>query len=439
MENKTQKNQPIVYVGMSADIIHPGHINLLNEATKYGRVIVGLLTDEAIASYKRVPILTYSQRFSIVSNLVGVSEVISQESLDYTRNLNLLKPNFVVHGDDWKSGIQSKTRAAVIKALEGWGGNLIEVPYFEGISSTQLINKLKRNGITPDFRVNSLQRLLRSKPYLRFADVHSGISALIIEHTSVEKNGLNLSFDGMWSSSLVDSTSRGKPDNESVDISTRINGLQQVLEVTTKPIIFDGDTGGRAEHFMHNVRTLERNGISAVIIEDKIGLKRNSLYGNEVIQNLDDPINFSEKIKAGLEAKANENFMIIARIESLIVDAGMNDALNRAQIYLDAGADGIMIHSRNTKPDEIFEFAAEYKKWNTNKPLVLVPTTFNSVIEEDLAEKGARIIIHANHLLRASYPAMVKVAEKILQNGRTLEADSDLMSIKEILNLVPGG
>jgi phosphoenolpyruvate phosphomutase len=269
--------------------------------------------------------------------------------------------------------------------------------------------------------------------------VHSGISALIIEHTSVEKNGSNLSFDGMWSSSLVDSTSRGKPDNESVDISTRINGLQQVLEVTTKPIIFDGDTGGRPEHFVHNVRTLERNGISAVIIEDKIGLKRNSLYGNEVIQNLDDPINFSEKIKAGLEAKTNDNFMIIARIESLIVDAGMSDALNRAQIYLDAGADGIMIHSRNTKPDEIFEFATEYKKWNTNKPLVLVPTTFNSVIEEDLAEKGARIIIHANHLLRASYPAMVKVAEKILQNGRTLEADSDLMSIKEILNLVPGG
>ena len=302
-----------------------------------------------------------------------------------------------------------------------------------------MINKLTRNGITPDFRVNSLQRLLSSKPYLRFADVHSGISSLIIEHTSVEKNGLNLSFDGMWSSSLVDSTSRGKPDNESVDISTRINGLQQVLEVTTKPIIFDGDTGGRPEHFVHNVRTLVRNGISAVIIEDKIGLKRNSLYGNEVIQNLDDPINFSEKIKAGLEAKTNDNFMIIARIESLIVDAGMSDALNRAQIYLDAGADGIMIHSRNTKPDEIFEFAAEYKKWNTNKPLVLVPTTFNSVIEEDLAEKGARIIIHANHLLRASYPAMVKVAEKILQNGRTLEADSDLMSIKEILNLVPGG
>jgi len=437
--NKSEINNKIVYVGMSADIIHPGHINLLNEAAKYGRVIVGLLTDEAIATYKRVPIMTYSQRFAVVSNLVGVSEVIPQESLDYTVNLRLTKPSFVVHGDDWKNGIQSKTRTDVIKVLEEWGGNLIEVPYFEGISSTQIIDQLNRNGITPDFRVNSLKRLLSTKPYLRFADVHSGISGLIIEHTSVEKNGLTSSFDGMWSSSLVDSTSRGKPDNESVDLSTRINGLQQVLEVTTKPIIFDGDTGGRAEHFVHNVRTLERNGISAVIIEDKIGLKRNSLYGNEVIQNLDDPMSFAEKIKAGLEAKANENFMIIARIESLIVDAGINDALHRAQIYLEAGADGIMIHSRNKKPDEIFEFATEYKKWNTNKPLVLVPTTFNSVTEEALAEKGARIIIHANHLLRASYPAMVNVAEKILKNGRTLEADADLMSIKEILNLVPGG
>ena len=437
--NNNVVGAPIVYVGMSADLVHPGHINILKEASKYGEVIIGLLTDEAIASYKRIPILTYEQRFSIVSNLVGVKKVVPQDTLDYKPNLKRIKPNFVIHGDDWKLGVQSKTREGVLEILKEWGGELIEIPYFEGVSSTQLINKLMKNGVSPDFRVNSLKRLLQSKPYLRIADVHSGISGLILEHTTVEKNGNSTSFDGMWSSSLVDSTARGKPDNESVDLSTRIIGLQEVLEVTTKPIIFDGDTGGQIEHFAYNVKTLERNGISAVIIEDKIGLKRNSLYGNEVVQNLDDPIRFSDKIKAGIEVKNNENFMVIARIESLIVEAGMADALKRAQIYLEAGADGIMIHSRKKNADEIFEFMHEYSKWKTNKPLVLVPTTFNSVTEDELAENGANIIIHANHLLRASYPAMVRVTHSILKHGRTLEADSELMSIKEILNLVPGG
>ena len=281
--------------------------------------------------------------------------------------------------------------------------------------------------------------MLEVKPYLRFIDVHSGISGLIIENTRIVRKNQLVEFDGMWSSSLVDSTSRGKPDNESVDLSTRIQSLQPILEVTSKPIIFDGDTGGKIEHFGSNVRNLERNGISAVIIEDKVGLKRNSLFGNEVVQNLDDPDAFSEKIREGIDSRVSKNFMIIARIESLIVDAGLPDALLRAKKYIEAGADGIMIHSRKKDPTEIYDFANEFEKWNTQKPLVLVPTTFNSVTEEELASRGARIIIHANHLLRASYPAMLRVASNILENGRTSDVEPDLMTIKEILNFIPGG
>ena len=424
---------------MSADLIHHGHVNLLNEASKYGDITIGLLSDEAIASYKRIPIMNYAQRFEVISNFKNVNKIIRQESLDYEPNLRKLKPDFVVHGDDWKSGVQSETRSRVINTLKEWGGRLIEIPYTEGISSSSLIQDFKKNGVSSEFRLNSLKRMLEVKPFLRFIDVHSGISGLIIENTKIIRKNQLVEFDGMWSSSLVDSTSRGKPDNESVDLSTRIQSLQPILEVTSKPIIFDGDTGGKIEHFGSNVRNLERNGISAVIIEDKVGLKRNSLFGNEVVQNLDDPDAFSEKIREGIDSRVSKNFMIIARIESLIVDAGLPDALLRAKKYIEAGADGIMIHSRKKDPTEIYDFANEFEKWNTQKPLVLVPTTFNSVTEEELAARGARIIIHANHLLRASYPSMLRVASNILENGRTSDVEPDLMTIKEILNFIPGG
>ena len=428
----------VVYVGMSADILHKGHLLLLQRAAELGRVVVGLLTDEAISSYKQPPLLTFSERFDAVISLANVGEVIPQDSLDYTENLRKVRPDFFVHEDDWIDGAEGKTREAVIKVLSEWGGLLKEVPHAKGISSTELRERLLSHS-NPSFdRVSSLRSLLNAKDYLRFIDVHSGLSGVIIENASSTRNGETVSFDGMWSSSLVDSTVRAMPDNESVDVSARLNSLQPVLDVTTKPIIFDGDTGGKIEHFVPNLRALERNGISAVIIEDKVGLKRNSLFGNEVPQTLDDPHAFGEKIKAGVNARRNQDFMIIARIESLIVDMGLDDALTRAEIYLNAGADGIMIHSRKKEPQEVFEFAREFNKWETGKPLVLVPTSFNNVREEELHEHGARILIHANHLLRASYPAMLRTAKSILENGRTAEITPELMPISEILNFVPG-
>jgi len=432
------QSDAVVYVGMSADILHKGHLLLLQRAAELGRVVVGLLTDEAISSYKQPPLLTFAERLDAVISLANVGEVIPQHSLDYTENLRKVRPDFVVHGDDWIDGVQKETRTAVIKVLSEWGGVLKELPYTKGISSTELRERLLSRSIPSYDRVSSLRSLLNAKDYLRFIDVHSGLSGVIIENTSSTRGGKTVSFDGMWSSSLVDSTVRAMPDNESVDVSARLNGLQPVLDVTTKPIIFDGDTGGKIEHFVPNLRALERNGVSAIIIEDKVGLKRNSLFGNEVPQTLDDPHSFGEKITAGVQSRRNQDFMVIARIESLIVDMGLDDALRRAEIYLDAGADGIMIHSRKADPQEVFEFAREFNKWETGKPLVLVPTAFNNVREEELHEHGARILIHANHLLRASYPAMLRAAESILENGRTAEITPELMPISEILNFVPG-
>ncbi len=431
-------NRPIVYVAMSGDLLHPGHVNILKVASEKGKVIVGLLTDEAIASYKRVPIMKWNDRKIVIENLIYVDEVVSQETLDYTNNLLKIKPEYVVHGDDWKTGVQKNIREKVIKTLEDWDGKLIEVPYTEGISSSEIKSKIKRNGITSEERRASLKQNLELKNYLTFADIHNPLSALVVENTKSTDNDIFNEFDGMWASSLTDSTSRGKPDIEAVDFSSRFISLNEILEVTTKPIIFDGDTGGLPEHFSFTVKNLERAGVSAVVIEDKTGLKRNSLHGTDVEQNQEDMDSFANKISIGKDSTSTDDFMIIARIESLILEKGLKDALNRANAYIDSNADGILIHSRSESPKEIFQFCKEYKKFKNKKPLVVVPTSYNQVYEKDLVDEGVSIIIYANHLLRAAYPSMVKTAQTILNNNRSLEADNDLISIKEILNLIPG-
>jgi phosphoenolpyruvate phosphomutase / 2-hydroxyethylphosphonate cytidylyltransferase len=428
-----------VYIGMSADLIHPGHLNIIKEASKYGEVVVGLLNDQAIASYKRLPFMSFEHRREVVKNLKNVHSVIEQDTLDYSINLEKIKPDFVVHGDDWKEGIQRETREKVINTLEKWGGKLIEVPYTEGISSTSLQKAIKEVGTTPDIRRGRLRRLLQVKKSLRFLDIHNALSGLIIENTNIKLDDGSLKeFDGMWGSSLTDSTAKGKPDTEAVDVSARMSTLNEIIEVTTKPIIYDGDTGGQQEHFAFTVRTLERLGVSAVIIEDKTGLKKNSLFGTDVPQTQDEIPSFCEKIKTGKRAQATEDFMIIARIESLILEKGLDDAIERAKAYLNAGADGIMIHSRQKSPEEIFNFCERYSKIKNKKALVVVPSSYNSVTELELEERGANIIIYANHLLRSAYPAMLGTAKSILLHNRSLECDSNLLSIKDILELIPG-
>lgn len=431
-------NKNVVYVGMSADIIHTGHLNILKSASELGDVTVGLLTDGAIASYKRLPFMTYEERRSVVSSLKYVHRVVPQETLDYVPNLKQLKPNYVVHGDDWKEGVQKNTRQRVIDALKEWNGELVEIPYTKGISSTKLNFALKSRGILPERRLGLLRRLLFAKPIVRVMEVHDGLTGSIIENLTSSRNGKPIVFDAMWGSSLTDSTSRAKPDIEAVDITSRLRTLEDVIEVTTKPIVFDGDTGGIPEHFVFTVKNLERLGVSAIIIEDKKGLKKNSLFGTDVPQTQDTIENFCLKIRAGKEAQVSDDFMIIARIESLILEKGLDDALGRARAYLGAGADGIMIHSRKKDPSEIFDFCDHYNQIPDRKPLVVVPTSYSQVYEDELQSHGVNMVIYANHLLRASYPAMVKTAKSILENGRAKEADEEIMSIKEILNLIPG-
>ena len=428
----------VVYVGMSADLVHPGHLNIIKEARKLGEVTVGLLTDKAISSYKRLPVMDFENRKEVISNIKGVTNVIPQETLDYEQNLRSLKPDYVVHGDDWKSGVQKQTREKVISVLAEWGGELIDVEYTEGISSSKLKKVISEIGTTPDIRRSRLRRLIESKDIVRILESHSGLSGLICETTTVEKDGKIKEFDGMWSSSLTDSTLRGKPDIEAVDVTSRLHSLNDILECTTKPIIYDGDTGGKPEHLVFTVRTLERLGVSAIIIEDKIGLKKNSLFGTDVKQYQDSIENFSQKIIMARSARVTDDFMVIARIESLILKNGMDDAIKRAEAFLEAGADGIMIHSREKSENEIIEFCKLYSEIPNRKPLVVVPSSYNHITEEELIKVGVNVVIYANHMLRSSYPSMQNTAISILENSRSKEADDQMMSIKEILNLIPG-
>jgi phosphoenolpyruvate phosphomutase len=427
-----------VYVGMSMDIIHHGHINILEHAREYGNVVVGLLTDSAIADHKRLPYLTYDQRKKVVQNIQGVYEVVPQEEWDYSSNIRKYRPDYMVHGDDWVHGPESGVRSRVLAALAEYGGELIEIPYTNGVSSTGIANQQTQVGTTAEIRRQTLRRLLSAKKICRFIEAHSPLSALISENAKEKVDNKILSFDGFWSSSLTDSTEMGKPDIEALDISDRLSNIDDIFEVTSKPLIMDADTGGKAEHFEFYVRSMERLGISAVIIEDKTGLKKNSLLGNDVKQTQEDIAIFSEKIRMGKKALVDSDFMIIARVESLILEKGMDDAIQRARSYVKAGADGVMIHSRQKKPDEVFEFSDIFKKEFPDIPLVCVPTSYNQVTEDELSDHGFNMVIYANQMLRASYPAMSRVAHSILKNSRSLEVDNELISISEILKLIPG-
>ncbi len=425
-----------VYVALSADILHKGHINVLKLAKKYGAVIVGLLTDKAIASYKNIPYLNYEKRKVVVENIKYVDKVISQKTLDYVENLKLVKPDYVVHGDDWKKGVQKDTRKRVIKTLQKWSGKLIEPKYTENISSTSIKKEMNNLIINPENRVSRLKRLMLSKDIVRILESHNSLTGLIIEKTKFLKNKRNIEFDGMWSSSLTDSATKGLPDNSSLSFSARISSLHDMLDVTSKPLVFDADNGGQIEHLSFLVRSLERAGVSAIIMEDKVGLKRNSLFKNQANTKQDKPLSFAEKIRKVCKSRQSQNFMVIARIESFILGKGLKDALKRAEIYSKAGADAILIHSKEKTPSEIFSFAKEFKKSKNYIPLVSVPSTYSKVYEKDLIKNGFKLVIYANQLLRSAYPAMQNTARTILKNRRAFEADKKIIPIKEIINLI---
>ncbi|CDI49833.1 phosphoenolpyruvate mutase [Clostridium tetani] len=433
MNNKVTKS---VYACFSTGVIHEGHMKIINEAKKYGDVIVGVLSDEACVKFDRFPTTQIEDRVEMFERLLEVNKVVIQKTTSYRDVLNELKPDYVIHGDNWKSGPQSVIRQEVIEMLKGWNGQLIEIPYTRNTNVKKVDDITREKLAMPEYRRKRLRQLLKLRPIVKAIEVHNGITGLIAEKTVVERNGELDQFDAMWISSLCDSTAKGKPDIELVDMSSRLDTVNDVMEVTTKPIILDGDTGGLVEHFVYNVRTLERMGVSAVIIEDKTGLKKNSLFGTEVQQNQDTVENFCHKISEAKEALRTDEFMIIARIESLILEQGMEDALNRAYAYVNAGADGIMIHSRKKDPTEIFEFCDKFRKTDKDTPIVVVPTSFNTVTEEEFITHGVNIVIYANQLTRSAFPAMQQTATKILECHRAKEVDDNLMSIKDIITLI---
>ncbi len=425
-----------VYVPLAVDFLHEGHINILKTAKKYGDVIVGLLSDEAIANYKTIPILKYKSRELLVKNLKYVSKVVPQKSEDYTFNLNKIRPDFLVHGDDWKYDNRKKIRNKVIKTLKKWSGKLIEPKYTKNISSSKIKSKIFEIATLPQNRVSRLKRLMSSKKIVRILESHNSLTGLIIENLKVQKNNNFIEFDGMWSSSLTDSATKGKPDNSSLDFSARISSLNDMMDVTTKPLVFDADNGGQLEHLPFLIRSLERSGVSAIIMEDKIGLKKNSLFKNQSGTKQDKPQIFAKKIKKICSSRQSNDFLVIARIESFIVGKGLKDSLNRAAIYSKAGADAILIHSKEKTPREIFSFAKEFKKSKYFIPLVSVPSTYSKVYEKDLIRNGFKLVIYANQLLRAAYPAMQNAARTILEKSRAFEIDKKIIPIKEIINLI---
>ena len=426
-----------VYMCISTDIIQTGHINVIQKAAELGEVTVGVLCDECVSLYVRYPIIPLEERIKIIGNIKGVSNVIVQNDIYYDENLKILKPDYVIHGDNWNKGYLKKVKERVEKLLPEWGGTVVEVPYYKNSTMDIFNSSMKDLRGIAEVRRQRLRKQLIEGRLVRAMVSYDGLSALIVEKTYVMKEDGKHQFDAFWLSSLCDSTSMGKPDIELVDLTSRVKIIEEIMEITTKPIIFDGDTGGKVEHFSYNIRTLERVGVSAVIIEDKVGLKRNSLLGNEVEQHQDSIENFCEKIRVGKAAVTSKNFMLIARIESLILERGMEDALERAEKYVEAGADGIMIHSRRKEPDEIFEFCDKFRKNDSITPLVVVPTTFHSVYEDEFKQHGVNMVIYANHLLRAAFPAMKKTALSILENERCQEASENCMPIKDILSLIP--
>ena len=431
IENRT------VYMCFSTDILHSGHIAIIKKAARLGKLIIGVLQDEAIMTYKRFPLLPFEERKSMIENINGVWKVVEQKQLSYKENIAAYKPDYVVHGDDWQAGTQKTIREEVVSCLSEYGGVLVEYPYAKDEKYKELEMRAQQTMSSPDMRRGRLRKMLAVKGLVTAIEAHSGLTGLIAEKTVVEDSGGIKQFDAMWLSSLCDSTAKGKPDIELVDMTSRFRTIDDIMEVTTKPIIFDGDTGGLTEHFVYTVRTLERMGVSMVIIEDKTGLKKNSLFGTEVKQTQANIPDFCEKIQAGKRAQKTRDFMICARIESLILEQGMEDALTRAFAFRDAGADAIMIHSRRKEPDEIFEFIEEFRKKDKNTPIVLVPTSFNSVTEEEFKKRGANVIIYANQLTRMGFPAMQKAAKMILQHHRAKECDDECMPFKEIIRLIP--
>ena len=426
---------PRGYVDMVGDLFHIGHLRQIQQAQQLGyEVVVGVHSDEDVASYKRLPIMTMSERVTIVSEMPNVLKVIPSAPLRITQEfIEEHKIDMVFHGHEAEEDYLYDHMYGIPKSI----GKFTRTARTPEISTTALIERVvSRESSAAWSRVSTLRDLLNTRGKhraLRIMEAHNGLSGLVVEHASAGGK----SFDGMWSSSLTASVSKGKPDIEVVDTTARLQLVRDTMEVTGKPMVYDGDTGGAPEILAFTVRSLEDLGVSACIIEDKTGLKQNSLFGTDAVQVLENIDMFCAKIKAAAAARSNRKFMVIARIEALIAGLGEKEALKRAKAYIVAGADAIMIHSKESTFDEVRSFLRAYAKFSIKVPVVAVPTSYFHVTEKELFDEGVSICIYANHMLRASYPSMTTVAESILHHGTAAACHPSLMSVKKIITLLP--
>ena len=427
---KSLKKRNFCYIALSDDILTKSNIEIIKKSSKYGFVIIGLMSDNAINEYKSAPLLNFNQRKLIAENLKNVHKVVEQKTRDYTDNLIKYKPKYVIHKKNhWSKGHQKKIRDKIISTISKWSGKLLEFKTKEEFN-TDIIQT------NPDLRRNKLVRLINSKKIVRLLESHSSLSALIIEKLKVDVKNISEEFDGLWCSSLADSAVRAKPDNQSVDLTTRVNSLNDILETSTKPIMFDADNGGSLEQLPYVVKNLERLGVSAMVMEDKVGSKKNSLFDDQSGSKQDTISNFCKKLKLASKSRVTNDLLIVARIESFILNKGISDALKRAEAYSRAGADLILIHSKAKTAKEIFSFSKLYKKSKYFKPMVCVPSTYSDTHEKDLIINGFKVVIYANHLLRSIYPAMIKTAKSILKNKKSRNIERNISSVKEIISLI---
>jgi phosphoenolpyruvate phosphomutase len=431
-------DQKTVFVVMSAEIFHPGHLNIIKVARDLGEVTVGLATDRFNARYKRLTLMSYEDRKAIVENINGVKNVIAQDTLDLAPILRELRPDYFVHGDDWKFGPLKAVRQQVLEVMQEWGGVLVEPPYTEGISSTKLNAAWRSIGATPETRIRHFRRMLEFQPVVRLLEVHNSLSGIIIERTLVEGNERDKEFDGMWYSDLTDSLAKGKPNSSFVDLTSRINTIHGILESTTKPLIVEAGNGGITEHFVSTVKTLERLGVSAVVIADKVGYEGAvfSLNGNEPVQ--EDVNDFARKIASGKKTQVNKDFSIITQINSLVMHEDVENALRRARVYIEAGVDALMIHSNVETLTDFFEFCRSYRNLEDKVPLLAAIPARSSLDEDQLISAGVQFIVYPDQLLRAAYTSMLNAAKTLLIQARASDVDELYAPISEICDFVPG-
>jgi len=423
-------SEKTVYVGMVGDMLHVGHINILKTAARLGRVTVGVLTDRAVVGYKRLPLLAFEDRVRVVESIADVAAVVPQKTLSYVENLRALRPDYVVHGDDWRYGDQvSRARAEVIATLGEWGGELVEVAYTKGISSTAIHRSGAADALFSGTRQGRLRRLLAAKPTLRIVEAHSGLSAKIAAEVRGPDGATG--FDAVWQSGLTDAIHRGKSDGGAVDRGRRLQAVEEILDAGPLPLIYDGRAAGRPETVFDLTRALDKAGVSALCLGDRSDPDRT---GPEM-----SPAETVAQIEAVRAACPTGAVMAISRIVVAAPGNGgsgaLDRALDRALALLEAGSDAVMFDSAADTAEPILDIAARLRRQRRDVPLFAAQSDRWGAPIHRFENAGIDAVVYETHLLRATVAPMRRAATALLAEGTG--PAPDLTPLPELRGLFP--